>query len=59
MVISIKTWMSSLTGRELSGTRARVERTAGRPGNPKRAQAANAASGVRSSEASRSAGAPC
>ena len=39
-----------LTGRELSGTRARVERTAGRLGNPQRAQAANAVSGVRSNE---------
>ncbi len=39
-----------IIGRELSGTRARVERTAGRPGNPQRAQAANAVSGVRSNE---------
>ena len=41
-----------ITGRELSGTRAWVERPAGRPSKPKRAQAANVVSGVRSNEGS-------
>ena len=41
-----------LNGRELSGTRAWVERPVCRPGNPQRAQAANAVSGVRSNEGS-------
>ncbi|MDG4605163.1 MAG: hypothetical protein P9D89_03675 [Candidatus Contendobacter sp.] len=46
--------MPSMTpnGRELSGTRTWVERPACRPGNPKRAQAVNAVSGVRSNESS-------
>ena len=50
-VIAADHLQQRLTGRELSGTRARVERTAGRLGNPQRAQAANAVSGVRSNEA--------